>query len=47
MYGKKVVDGTVESTEAAEEPTELLTVFMPLGLFKQAITQRGVCQEVC
>ena len=28
-YGKKAVDGTVESTEAAEEPTELWTVFMP------------------
>ena len=32
----------MESTEAAEEPNELLTVSMPLGLFKQAITQRGL-----
>ena len=38
-YGKKAVDGTVESTEAAEEPNKLLTVSMPLGLFKLAITQ--------
>ena len=29
----------MESTEAAEEPTKLLTVSMPLGLFKRAITQ--------
>ena len=36
-YNKKAVDGTVESTEAAEEPTELLTVSMPLVLFKRAI----------
>ena len=42
MYGKKAVDGTVESTKAAEEPNELLTVSMPLGLFKRAITQRGL-----
>ena len=41
-YSKKAVDGTVESTEAAEEPTKLLTVSMPLGLFKRAITQRGL-----
>ena len=40
-YGKKAVDVTVESTEAAEEPNELLTVYMPLGLFKWAITQHG------
>ena len=38
-YGKKAVDGNVKSTEAAEEPNKLLTVSMPLGLFKQAITQ--------
>ena len=44
-YGKKAVDGTVESTEAAEEPNELLTVSMPLGLFKRAITQRGLSVE--
>ena len=42
MYKKKAVDGTVESTEAAQEPNELLTVSMPLGLFKRAITQRGL-----
>ena len=42
MYGKKAVDGTVESTEAAEELTKLLKVSMPLGLFKRAITQRGL-----
>ena len=29
-YSKKAVDGTVESTEAAEEPNKLLTVSMPL-----------------
>ena len=44
-YSKKAVDGTVESTEAAEEPTKLLTVSMPLGLFKQAITQRSLSVE--
>ena len=44
-YGKKAVDGTVESTEAAEEPTKLLTVYMPLGLFKWAITQCGLSVE--
>ena len=36
------MDGTVESTEAAEEPTKLLIVSMPLSLFKRAITQRGL-----
>ena len=41
-YGKKAVDGTVESTESAEEPNKLLTVSMPLGLFKRTITQRGL-----
>ena len=41
-HSKKVVDGTVESTETAEEPTKLLIVSMPLGLFKRAITQRGL-----
>ena len=41
-YGKKAVDGTVESTEAAEEPIKLLTVSMPLYLFKRAINQRGL-----
>ena len=44
-YSKKAVDGTVESTEAAEEPTKLLTVSMPLDLFKRAITQRGLSIE--
>ena len=38
MYGKKVVDGANDSTEATEEPTELLTVSMPLAVFKRAIT---------
>ena len=42
MYGKKAVDGTVESTEAAEEPNQLLMVSMPLGLFKRSITQCGL-----
>ena len=39
MYSKKAVDGTVESTEAAKEPTKLLNVSMPLDLFKRAITK--------
>ena len=43
--GKKAVDGTVESIEAAEEPTKLPTVFMPLNLFKWAITQHGFFVE--
>ena len=38
MYGKKVVDGVNNSTKATEEPTELLTVFKPLAMFKWAIT---------
>ena len=42
MYGKKVVDGANNSTEATEEPTKLLTVSMPLAMFKQAIAQRGL-----
>ena len=41
-YGKKVVDGANNSTEATEEPTKLLTVSMPLAMFKRAITQRGL-----
>ena len=41
-YGKKVVDGANNSTEATEEPTKLLTVLMPLAMFKRAITQRGL-----
>ena len=41
-YGKKVVDGANNSTEATEEPTKLLTVSMPLAMFKWAITQRGL-----
>ena len=36
------MDGTVENTEAAEEPTKLLNVSMPLDLFKRAITQCGL-----
>ena len=38
-YGKKVVNGANNSTEATEEPTKLLTVLIPLAMFKQAITQ--------
>ena len=41
-YGKKVVDGAKDSTEATEEPTDMLTVSMPLAMFKRAITQRGL-----
>ena len=41
-YGKKVVDGANNSTEANEEPTKLLTVSMLLAMIKQAITQRGL-----
>ena len=41
-YGKKVVDGANNSTEATEEPNELLTVSMPLAMFKRAITQCGL-----
>ena len=37
-YGKKAVDGANNGTETAEEPTKLLTVSMPLAMFKQAIT---------
>ena len=44
-YGKKAVDSTVDSTKTAEEPNKLLTVSMPLGLFKRAITQRGLSVE--
>ena len=42
MYGKKVVDGANNSTEATEEPTELLTVSMPLAMFKRVIAQCGL-----
>ena len=41
-YGKKAVDSANDSADAAEEPTELLTVSMPLAMFKRAITQRGL-----
>ena len=41
-YIKKVVEGANNSTETTEEPTELLTVSMPLAMFKWAITQRGL-----
>ena len=44
-YSKKAVVGTVESTEAAEEPTKLLTVSMPLYLFKRAIIKCGLSIE--
>ena len=41
-YGKKVVDGANNSTEATKEPAKLLTVSMPLAMFKWAITQCGL-----
>ena len=41
-YGKKVVDGANNSTEATEEPTKSLTISIPLAMFKQAITQRSL-----
>ena len=41
MYSKKAVESANKGTEAAEEPTRSLTVSMPLGEFKWAITQRG------
>ena len=41
-YGKKVVDGANNSTEATEELTKLLNVSEPLAMFKQAITQHGL-----
>ena len=34
-YGKKAVDGATNSTEAAEELTKLLTVSIPLAIFKK------------
>ena len=37
-YSKKVLDSNNNGTEATEKPTELLTVSMPLAMFKQAIT---------
>ena len=36
-YGKKEVDSANNGTEATEEPTKLLTVSMPLAMFKQDI----------
>ena len=41
-YGKKAADSADNGTKAAEEPTKLLTVSMPLAMFKQAITQHGL-----
>ena len=41
-YGKKAVDSANNGADTAEEPTELLTVSMPLAMFKWAITQRGL-----
>ena len=38
-YSKKAVESANKGTEAAEEPTRSLTVSMPLGEYKQAITQ--------
>ena len=40
LYSKEATDGTVESNKTAEELTKLLTISMPLNLFKQAIIQR-------
>ena len=42
MFGKKAVDSANDGADTAEEPTELLTVSMPLAMFKRAITQRGL-----
>ena len=39
ISGKKTTLSANYGTEAAEEPTKLLTVSMPLVMFKQAITQ--------
>ena len=41
MYNKKAAESAKKGTEAAEELTKSLTVSMPLGEFKQAITQHG------
>ena len=41
MYGKKAAKSANKGTEAAEEPTGSLTVSMPPGEFKWAITQHG------
>ena len=38
MYGKKVVDSANNGTEAAEEPTKFLTVFMLLAMFNWSLT---------
>ncbi len=40
--GKKTVNSANNGAETAEEPTKLLTVSMPLAMFKQAINQRGL-----
>ena len=45
MYGKKVVHGANNSTEAAEELTKLLTVSKPLAMLKPAITQCSLSVE--
>ena len=37
-YGKKMVDSANNGTEATEEPNKLLTISMPLAMFKRAIT---------
>ena len=36
IYGKKVVEGTLEGAKAAAERAKLLTVFMPLNISKTA-----------
>ena len=41
-YGKKVAVSANNGTEATEEPTRLLTVSMPLAMFKWAINQHGL-----
>ena len=40
-YSKKAVESADKDTEAAEKPTGSLTVSMPPGEFKQAISQCG------
>ena len=42
IYGKKVANSANNGTEATEEPTKLLSEFMPIAMFKWAITQCGL-----
>ena len=46
-YGKKVVDSANNGNEATEEPIKLLTISMPLAMFKRAISLYSICFEVC